>query len=102
MNCKPGDLAVIVGCCSAYGEFLIGRTVEVLSPSDLALVEGFAWNVRMLHPITNPLTGETGNEGTAADAFLRPIRDPGPDAVDEVLQRLGKPEATPKQPEVTA
>lgn len=25
------------------------------------------------------------------DSWLRPIRDPGPDAVDETIQRLGTP-----------
>lgn len=91
LNCKPGDLAVIVGSLPA-GAFLIGRFVEVLEAAD-DVPEGAAWWVR-IRPIVNPLTGEHGGEGVAADCFLRPIRDPGDSAQDQTLAWLPVPSTT--------
>lgn len=91
LNCKPGDLAVIVASLPA-GAFLIGRFVEVLEPAH-DVPEGAAWWVR-LRPIVNPLTGESGDEGVAADCFLRPLRDPGDDARDETLDWIPLPVTT--------
>lgn len=89
MNCKPGDLAVIVGSLPA-GRFLIGRFVEVIERAP-DTQQGPAWLVRLQNEIVNPLTNERGIEGVAADCWLRPIRDPGDDAQDETLQWLPVP-----------
>lgn len=90
MNCKPGDLAVIVRTLPP-GAFLLGYVVEVLH--QVADVDqGPAWLVRLQRDITNPISGEIGSEGVAPDAFLMPIRDPGEDAQDETLQWLPVPE----------
>jgi hypothetical protein len=86
MNCKPGDLAVIVNTLPA-GKFLLGRIVEVMHRVE-DHDEGPAWWVRLSRDIRNPIDGMTGSEGTAADCFLRPIRDPGDDAQDEMLRPL--------------
>ncbi len=37
------------------------------------------------------MSAPPGDSIAFSDADLRPIRDPGPDAVDETLQRLGTP-----------
>ncbi len=86
LRCKPGDLAVIVGALPA-GKFLIGRFCDVLERTDDGPL-GATWEVRLHHPINNPVTNEKGQVGWAADVFLRPIRDPGDDAVDETLRQL--------------
>lgn len=86
MNCKPGDLAVIVSVLNPVAKFLIGTFVEVLETGfDPA---GPAWLVRLNREITNPITGERGDIGVALDVHLRPIRDPGDDAQDEMLRPL--------------
>lgn len=85
MNCKPNDLAIIVG-----GEFreFHGRIVRV---SELdAPMYPTAWR------ITEQVICPDGLElRSIEDQVLRPIRDPGPLAVDEMVQRCGSPtEAT--------
>jgi hypothetical protein len=81
MNCKPGDLAMYVGLNQEY----IGHVVTVVSPttadSPLA-VDGPWWHVE-------PKIG--GKYSRTSDASLRPIRDPGDDAVDETLLWLPSP-----------
>ena len=71
MNCKPGDLAIIVAAASQKQH--IGKIVKCLSVYD-----GDAWN-------TDPeLKGVSGRCCAWYDAHLRPIRDtPGE---DETLQ----------------
>lgn len=85
MNCKPGDLAVIVKTAPA-GKFLLGKVVHVLT-----LCADSEWEVRLYKPITNPTNGVTGEYGLAPDECLRPIRDPGDDATDETLTWLPVP-----------
>ena len=85
MNCKPGDLAVIVKT-TPVGSFLLGRVVHVLPPYG-----DDEWVVRLDKPIINPTTGAIGNEGPAPDKCLRPIRDPGDDATEETLTWLPVP-----------
>jgi len=85
MNCKPGDLAVIVKT-APEGEFLLGRVVHVLR-----LWSANEWEVVLDRPITNPINGEYGLHGVAPDECLRPIRDPGDDATDETLTWLDVP-----------
>jgi hypothetical protein len=88
MNCKPGDLAVVVNGPN------IGGLCRVVSPYTVRMVEGLCWNIECLSRMRDNLTGNPVAPGTAAlcaDAFLRPIRDPGDDAVDETLQWLPVP-----------
>jgi hypothetical protein len=71
MNCKPGDLAVLV-----YSRIprYIGEIYVVLRPYDgteFASNEP-AWVIE-----------HRGEEWHCEDRHLRPIRDPGDDAVDE-------------------
>lgn len=101
MNCKPGDLAITVGSMRGDQD---GRLVEVLrasTPQDVEEWEPGAWYVRVLG---GPLYMHAANGKrpftycSLRDRNLRPIRDPGDDAVDETLQRL----PAPKRDEVAA
>ncbi|HIE4431949.1 TPA: hypothetical protein ACXM9H_002956 [Burkholderia multivorans] len=70
MNCKPGDLAVMVR--SEIPEN-IGRIFEVLSFDHATSVfSGPTWNVRTVRPAKYG-DGRMGTEGTAQDCCLRPI-----------------------------
>ena len=86
MNCKQGDLAIVV---EAHGSFrsAVGRIVrcEALSAKHSA-----AWVV------DPPLTIQVGighvlHCEAVGDECLRPIRDPGDDAVDETLSWVPVP-----------
>lgn len=93
MNCKPGDLAVVVS--SDFPEN-IGLVVSVLSLSSECYEEDdIHWLVRSCG---RPLKfewfddGRTGTndfgfdvEVDSPDSTLRPIRNPGEDARDETL-----------------
>jgi hypothetical protein len=91
MNCKPGDLAVIV---SGVKDTNIGRIVRCvrithfrgLRMPDGTLNEGVVWE------IDRTLTAWSGKRHNfALDKRLRPIRDPGDDATDETLLWVGSP-----------
>jgi hypothetical protein len=84
MNCKPGDLAVIVRSESGNA----GRIVEVLRASHHYPNH---WWVRLSHPAMNHFRMLV-TEVNCADANLRPIRDPGDDAQDESFRWAPAPE----------
>lgn len=95
MNCKQGDLAIVKNVFSAN----YGRIVLVLHrlTKDQCRDRGFSplgdvlW---LVESIGEPLLcerGEKHHQRPFSDGSLRPIRDPGDDAVDETLQRLGSP-----------
>jgi len=96
MNCVPGDTAYIVApyldiamrglpvyvVCAESGHRLVEAKNGARSHGrgqQCWLVDG--------HDVRLPMV--------IGDQYLRPIRDPGEDAVDEVLQRLGLPEDVP-------
>ena len=96
MNCRPGDLAIVVGG-DGYGiageisHKMIGKIVRVKhlrAPiGDLCsslIVWAFDQPYKMEH------RGKTYTIFGCADAYLRPIRDPGDDAKDEMLHPLPK------------
>lgn len=96
LNCKPGDLAVIVGPVSTLS--LSGRIVQcVRLLEDGELVDGFDWVVDVGGPTWliessgSPMLW--GNDLVMRRAFadwrLRPIRDN--DGEDETLQWLDVP-----------
>jgi hypothetical protein len=77
VNCKPGELAVIVS--GQVPEF-IGRIVQV-TELDMPFWPT-AWRfVERLIP-----SDGSGEIRSIDDCALRPIRDPGHDAVDEMVQ----------------
>lgn len=99
MNCKPGDLAVIVARSKNYG-----RIVSVLRPYAGEDINGSEYHVQagvkywVVEAVGAPLIVRQDfgpdlleRQHVARDSRLRPIRDPGDDAVDETLQRIGAP-----------
>jgi hypothetical protein len=89
MNCKPGDLAVVLRSDETTLLGIVDKIVEVV---ELTTSEegGPAWGV------SKPIKcGCAQNCGEWLDCFpdeiLRPIRDPGEDAVDQTLQWLPAP-----------
>jgi hypothetical protein len=105
MNVRPGDIARIVHP-EAYGSLVLVHTL-ITSPVH-KLTDGWPaagpisvgkWEVEMLGlPIEvwrwkdDRAFREPAKFAACDDKWLRPIRDPGDDAVDEMLQRTGKPE----------
>lgn len=83
LNCKPGDLALVV---AGPAEGYIVRCIERFDGpwSDLTFDAG--WRLDRAVPA---IDGRVHHY--KADAYLRPIRDPGEDAQDETLQWLDVP-----------
>lgn len=72
MNCKPGDMAVIVRRTTDHTpRENLGAIVTVVKAS---LVEGM-WFVESARPLKNAFGG--GRKGLCYDADLQPIRPPG-------------------------
>ncbi len=92
MNCKPGDLAVVVRPLT-YNPNALGMVVEVLQwiPSML-FKSGYepAYGIRAPRPLKQ-FGGDWHREGWVRQSSLRPIRDPGDDATDETLTWLPVP-----------
>lgn len=94
MNCKPGDLAVILWTRN-YPEN-IGALVRVLhdSPNGPLPEYGHQWSVEPLQRVMTSIgKAGPGGEFSMPDRFLRPLRDN--DGDDEMLRIAGKPEARP-------
>lgn len=92
MNCVPGDTAFIV---APYLDVAMrGLPVNVVRAHAGGAVR--AKNGDINHDRGRPGWLVDGHDlrlpMVIGDQYLRPIRDPGDDAVDEVLQRLGQPE----------
>lgn len=84
MNCKPGDLAIVVAIgVNPRCPPRVGAIVKV----------GHASSVWPEHWVLDPpvIDPADGCMVHVKDAHLRPIRDPGDDAVDETLLRLPSP-----------
>ncbi|MGN6518702.1 MAG: hypothetical protein ACTHK2_04675 [Dokdonella sp.] len=102
MNCQPGDLARVIppGAfepCPLCGKRALAIRSDLLVVCEELLV---APNGNPMWRIAEPIrtagifpcgTPFTGTCFAIADDLLRPIRDPGEDAVDEMLQRIGAP-----------
>jgi hypothetical protein len=95
MNCKPGDLAVIFrsdghGLGKAVGDACIGHHVVVtrLRPplGEGNCTTGLVWHIE--RPVVVSVGGEEFSVIGVEDHCLRPIRDPGEHAVDEMLRPL--------------
>lgn len=102
MNCEKGDLAMIVRGLAGADSRLVGTLVTVGTLHSTSSFFGPVWNVTHMSPhlgvrasggsgkVTG--VGTIGTAGHCPDDWLRPIRDPGDEAVDEVLLRVGLPE----------
>lgn len=95
MNCKPGDLAVIVRSLAG----LEGRIVHCMRLADSC---NFDLDGRMVlydggprWVLEKPIVNSDGDTlYTYADARLRPLRDS--DGEDEVLRTVGRPVGIPQ------
>jgi len=85
MNCKPGDLAVVVRTAPDERNRHLGRIVPVLRLSKQPTKYGPAWEYE------GDVLTTWGRVPVIEDCALRPIRDPGDDAVDETLEWLDVP-----------
>lgn len=90
MNCKQGDLAVVVKS-HAGNEGKIVRCIRLsnfdgLTLPDGSIIFGQVWETDCVSPT---FSGKA--HPFFLDKYLRPIRDPGDSAVDEMVQRLGTP-----------
>jgi hypothetical protein len=89
MNCVKGDLALT--CGAPYDNDLL---VDVLEAREVHPVFGQLWLVQSLGSKFHiePAPREVrSHRAVWPDRMLRPIRNPGDDAVDETLQRLPAP-----------
>jgi hypothetical protein len=88
MNCKPGDLAVVVGIGMSPA---LGMLVTCVAPYCGPWKDGSStagWTLDRFIP-----TRSGGFQNVIGDCYLRPIRDqPG---ADETLTWAGKPAETP-------
>ena len=97
MNCKPGDLAVVVGHEGVHDVGCLGRIVEVIrAGSDWSDVGDSRHHWRCMDVSGRPMPWQDpdgswgfGDITQIPDSDLRPIRDqPG---ADETLTWAGKP-----------
>lgn len=94
MNCKRGDLARVIDCeasrhCGIVDRFVVVTNLRPDPPPGCSTwcYEG---------PMLRCACGCSRPIEAIDDRLLRPVRDPGDDAVDETLQRLPAPrEAQP-------
>lgn len=83
MNCKPNQLAIVV---LGYPQANLGRVIRCLA------LDEFATRVcaSPMWTYDGELTGMLGNRSSAvADSCLKPINDPGADAIDEMVLKVG-------------
>lgn len=95
MNCKPGDLAWIVGLHPSLAE-AEGRIVQLVDAPPVMHEGEPSWQLAKRVDITLVGNGRRGGQrfyigesvwfDQLQDKYLRPIRDPGDDAQDETLQ----------------
>jgi len=86
MNCRQGDMAMTCGAPMDNG-----LLVEVLEPRGVHGYYGKLWLIRSLGSRFHIEPNVRSRLAVWPDCMLRPLRDPGPDAVDETLQRLPAP-----------
>jgi hypothetical protein len=100
MNCKPGDLAIVVQ--DFENPENVGALVRVVSRADPNDYDSdIDWDCDALSVISGPrsftgewftaVPGSSDSEFGYRDCELRPLRDPGDDATDETLLWLPSP-----------
>lgn len=85
MNCEVGDLAVIVNC-SKGEEWVLGHPCTIVARNDHPLTGEPGWQ------FTPPVKKGRITRDCTVDRYLKPLRDPGDDAVDESLLWFRIPE----------
>ena len=84
MNCKPNDLARVVSNSETRFYGLVDKIVRVVSL--------YEFQGQQLWALGEPIYCIFGRHVLGiADELLRPIRDPGDDAVDEMVLKVGNP-----------
>ena len=93
MNCKPGERAIIVRVMPRNPDAL-GMIVDVLAVGMYEFGDGVqrGYRIRTPRPLRGYMVGRA-TVGLVRYETLRPIRDPGDDAVDETLRSLPAPSA---------
>lgn len=98
MRCRQGDIAYVVGAGTPGLNGCMVVCVRLADPESYwPTAPGPTWTIRSVAkgrplPCMNPFGGVFfSEERPLADSCLRPIRDPGDDAVDETLLRLPSP-----------
>ena len=89
MNCKQDEIAIVLKGGNAIKEGMIVRCVEFLG--DAHGVPGFFKDVWLVE-FGGERRSPEGIPWGVPDEFLRPIRDPGDDEVDETLIYAGDPQ----------
>jgi hypothetical protein len=94
MNCKPGDMAIVVSGGPRINLGRIVRCVELLA-GETCSCGGAVWlvdgDLESPNPIAGLFAALFGMKPGVGDCCLKPIRDPGDDAVDEMLEKIGAP-----------
>lgn len=89
LNCRPGDLARVISTPETDYVGITDRIIKVTQISEFKTPMGYvAWDYETM-PLSVPCPCGCGRNaliGPIADSALRPIRDPGDDAVDETLE----------------
>jgi hypothetical protein len=103
LNCKPGDLAIII---DAYNAVNIGAIVRVIAThkKQNALAkeaDDHLWTVTAPHPLVYAIAGKLicKRRGPAPDATLRPIRgltELADIAIENSKQEIDKQSCRPK------
>ena len=92
MNCKPGDLALVIRPLKSCPNSL-GMVVEVIGVDARFPFPGGVQPGALIRAATElrDMAGLMTHQGWCRQSSLRPIRDPGDDAKDETLQWLPVP-----------
>lgn len=86
MNCKPNDMAIVASTLGHPAAIpLLGAIVTVLCVSEVDWRYGPMWRIEGILR----LRGIACN--VIADSMLKPLLDPGEDAVDEMVLRKPVP-----------
>lgn len=114
MRCKKDDIAIITGAeelLDVFFERLNGRMVKCVALEYVphnnrggSMIP--LWRLEEAIPVTPKVDfydgygrfvhrGQKTNLGLIEDRMLTPIRDPGEDAVDEMVRRVGSARALP-------
>lgn len=83
MNCKPGDLAVLIR--SEWAPQCVGQITRCVERRDYYGAPGWTVDPPFRHALRDV------DPAWTLDSSLKPIRDPGDDAQDETLNWLPVP-----------
>lgn len=98
VNCRAGDLARVVAypACDEADRRMPGCIVRVTDYFPHPTRGWAMWHLES--PLLIPVADGAQIVVAIADSVLRPIRDPGDDAVDEMLALVGPAPAVTQQP----